>query len=154
MLSTVRDNDWLLSRLDYLWSNHFSDVAQKNKVFIKFSRAAKYRFGSIRLDPKRKASLILINGLFRDPKVPQEVVDHTITHELVHYTHGFSSPHQKLHEFPHRGGVIEKELANRGLGSLVQGYKVWLKEYKQTLKPKLRLVRRPRRRLRLRLRFV
>ena len=90
MKETVRDDNWLLSRLDYLWSKHFSDVSQKNKVFIKFGRSAKYRFGSIRLDPSKKDSLILINGNFKEPSVPAEIVDHTIAHELVHYTHGFS----------------------------------------------------------------
>ncbi len=150
----VRDDAWLLSRLDHLWTNHFADVSQKNPVFIKFSRVAKYRFGSIRLEPKKKASVILINGLFRDVKVPQEVVDHTIAHELVHYTHGFSSPLEKQHDFPHRGGVIEKELSKRGLGHLVKDYQAWLKDYKKTLEVKVRYVRRPRRKLRLRLRFV
>jgi hypothetical protein len=149
-MASVRDDSWLLSRLDYLWSNHFLDVAQKNKVFIKFGRVSKYRFGSIRLHPKKKDSLILINGMFQEQTVPTEVVDHTIAHELVHYTHGFSSPLSKAHSYPHRGGVIEKELNNRGLSHLTKIYEAWLKEYKKTLKPKIRYIR-PKRRLRIRL---
>lgn len=134
-METVRDDNWLLSRLDHLWSEHFADVPQSNKVFIKFGRVAKFRFGSIRLDPKSNHSVILINGLFRDQSVPQEVVDHTIAHELVHYTHGFSSPHKKIYTHPHKGGIIDKEMTKRGLNKLVQSYKVWIKDYKKTLKP-------------------
>ena len=149
MSSATRDDHWLLSRLDQLWSNHFPDVDQKNKVFIKFGRVAKYRFGSIRLDPKKDASLILINGMFRDEKVPTEVVDHTIAHELVHYTHGFSSPHKKQYSHPHKGGVIDKEMLTRGLGDLIQSYKSWLKNYRKNLKPVARK-RRVRRQIKIR----
>lgn len=152
-METVRDDHWLLSRLDYLWSNYFPDVPQSNKVFIKFGRVAKYRFGSIRLDPKKNHSLILINGLFKSSTVPQEVVDHTIAHELVHYTHGFSSPHKKIYSHPHRGGIIDKEMVKRGLNKLIQSYKLWIKDYKKTLRPKVRLIRR-RKGLRLRIRLI
>lgn len=153
MLKTVRDDNWLISRLDSLWSNHFADVPQTNRVFIKFGRVAKYRFGSIRFDPKKKDSLILINGLFRDNKVPQEVVDHTIAHELVHYTHGFSSPHKKMYSHPHKGGVIDKEMEKRGLITLIKAYKSWLKAYRKSFTPKVRLVT-GKRRLRFRIKFI
>ncbi len=139
---TVRDNNWLISRLDFLWSNHFSEIPQKNKVFIRFSRVSKFRFGSIRLHPKTKESLILINGMFREEKVPVEIVDHTIAHELVHYAHGFSSPLEQRHDFPHKGGVIEKEMKSRGLEHLSKAYKAWLKQYKKGFKPTIRRRRR------------
>ncbi|HSX58208.1 MAG TPA: hypothetical protein VLE47_02995 [Candidatus Saccharimonadales bacterium] len=132
----TRDNSWLLSRLDRLWSSHFADVPQKNKVFIKFSRVSKFRFGSIRMHPRTKETLILINGKFKETSFPEEIVDHTIAHELVHYAHGFSSPNKKLHQYPHRGGVIEKELSERGLKHLSLAYKKWLKDYKKTLRSK------------------
>jgi len=129
----ARDNNWLISRLDHIWSHYFSDVPQKNKVFIKFGRAAKYRFGSIRMPYKDQNSYILINGMFRDPKYPSEIVDHTIAHELVHYAQGFSSPHPKMHAYPHRGGVIDKELNGRGLKHLVFIYNIWVVQYKRSL---------------------
>lgn len=133
MTNNFRDDSWLISRLDHLWSTYFSDVHQKNKVFIKFGRSSKYRFGSIRLNPGDKSSRIMINGMFRDPKYPAEVIDHTISHELVHYTQGFSSPHPKMHAYPHRGGVIDKELNARGLKHLVFIYNVWVVDYKRSL---------------------
>src|SRR2546422_575509 len=88
--TSKRDDAWLLSRLDSLWENYFSQVQQVNPVFIKFGRYSRFRLGSIRLDRHTKQSYITITGMFKDPKIPVEVVDHTIAHELCHYAHGFS----------------------------------------------------------------
>ena len=128
-----RDNKWLLSRLDYIWDKYFSDIPQKNQVFIKFGRSAKYRLGSIRLDKKTKASIITITSMFKDPAAPAEMVDHTIGHELVHYAHGFSSTHPRLHKYPHAGGVVKKEMAERGMGYLYDIYKNWMRKYREKL---------------------
>ena len=126
-----RNDVWLLFRLDYIWSNFFPDVLQINKVFIKFGRYSRLRLGSIRLDKTSKNSYITITSSFKDQRVPVEVIDHTIAHELCHYTHGFSSPKQKLHKYPHHGGVIKKELQSRGLHHLVKAYADWIKNYKR-----------------------
>lgn len=128
-----RDNKWLLCRLNELWEKYFSDIPQKNKVFISFGRNAKYRLGSIRLDKQTKASCITITSMFKDLRVPAEVVDHTIGHELVHYAHGFSSTHPKLHKYPHAGGVVRAEMKGRGMEHLYKAYKDWMKEYRKKL---------------------
>jgi hypothetical protein len=128
-----RNDAWLLSRLDYLWSNFFTNVDQVNPVYINFGRYSRFRLGSIRFDSLSKNSYITITGMFRDPTIPVEVVDHTIAHELCHYTHGFSSPKTRLHKYPHSGGVIKKELESRSLHKLVKAYDVWVKEYKHSL---------------------
>lgn len=128
-----RDNNWLLSRLDYLWSTYFSDVAQTNPVFIKFGRYSKYRLGSIKLDRGSNHSSITITGMFKDEGIPVEVVDHTIGHELCHYTHGFSSPKPRLHRYPHHGGIVNKEMAARGMECLSKAYKIWVKGYRVKL---------------------
>ena len=128
-----RDDIWLLSRLDYLWTNFFSDIPQVNRVFIKFGRYSRLRLGSIRMDKASKSSYMTITGMFKDEKIPFEVIDHTIAHELCHYTHGFSSPNPRLHKYPHHGGVIRKELENRGLGYLVNAYANWKKNYRNKL---------------------
>lgn len=130
----VRDDIWLLSRLEHLWSNYFADVRQVNPVFIRFGRYSKLRLGSIRYDKSSKRSYITITGMFKNEKVPVEVIDHTIGHELCHYTHGFSSPVQRMHKYPHHGGVIKKELAARKLAHLSIAYDKWVKDYRQTLK--------------------
>lgn len=131
--TSKRDDVWVLSRLNYLWENYFSDVKQINPVFIHFGRYSKYRLGSIRLERTTKNSYITITGMFKDPNIPVEVVDHTIAHEMCHYTHGFSSPKPRLHKYPHHGGVIKKELQARNLHHLTKAYDLWLKEYRKTL---------------------
>lgn len=128
-----RDNRWLLSRLDNIWSKHFQDIEQVNPLFIRFGRYSKFRLGSIRLDRKTDKSYITITGMFKDHKIPQEVVDHTLAHELVHYTHGFSSKRTRLHKYPHAGGIVNQEMRKRGMGYLLTAYRSWIKEYKQQL---------------------
>lgn len=131
---TSRDNFWLLSRLDYLWTNYFQDVTQDNPIFIKFGRYSKFRLGSIKFDPRTKHSYITITSMFKDQAIPTEVVDHTIAHELCHYTHGFSSPKKKMHKYPHHGGVIKQELSERGLHHLSAAYSAWVKIYRKQLR--------------------
>ncbi len=130
-----RNDVWLLARLNELWSNYFFDVKQTNPVFIKFGRYSKFRLGSIRFDHTTKHSYITITSMFKDENIPQEIIDHTIAHELCHYTHGFSSPNPKLHRYPHYGGVIKKELEDRSLHHLVKVYAIWLKKYRKRLAP-------------------
>ena len=134
--NSKRDDIWLLSRLDHLWSNFFADVSQDNPIFIKFGRYSKFRLGSIKFDKRNKKSYITITAMFKDINVPVEVVDHTIAHELCHYTHGFSSPKTQMHKYPHSGGVIQRELAERNLQHLSKAYSQWIKQYREILKKK------------------
>lgn len=126
-----RNDKWLLSRLDFIWSKFFADIIQENPVHIKFGRYSKYRLGSIRLDKKNARSYITITSMFKDEKIPVEVIDHTLAHELAHYTHGFSSKKVKLHKYPHAGGVVHKEMIERGMGYLIKAYKTWVKQYRR-----------------------
>lgn len=133
-MTTNRDDRWLLSRLDDIWSKFFADTPQTNKVFIKFGRNAKFRLGSIRLNRRTKASFITITALFKQESVPEDVINHTIAHELVHYSHGFSSNRPRMHKYPHAGGVVKKEMEERGMGHFYKSYKNWIKEYRLILK--------------------
>lgn len=128
-----RDNSWLLSRLDYLWSKHFPDISQTNPVFIRFGKYSKYRLGSIKLQRRSDKSFITITGMFKKDSIPSEVVDHTIAHELVHYAHGFSSRRARLHKYPHAGRIVNKEMKNRGMAYLLDAYHAWVKDYRQQL---------------------
>lgn len=128
-----RDNSWLVSRLDHIWSNYFANVDQANPILIKFGRYSKYRLGSIKLSRRTNKSLITITGMFKDEKIPSEVVDHTLAHELVHYAHGFSSKRTRLHKYPHAGGIVQREMNERGMGYLNKAYRLWVKEYKKKL---------------------
>ncbi|HEY2004374.1 MAG TPA: hypothetical protein VGH44_04665 [Candidatus Saccharimonadia bacterium] len=124
-----RDNGWLQQVLDKIWDNYFANVPQENDVRIEFGRRAKRRLGSISLDPRDgKTSLITMNGIFRDPTIPEFVVEATIVHELTHYAHGFNSPLEQAQAHPHAGGVMRREFAERGLLELYLQQKRWLKD--------------------------
>lgn len=130
---SFRNNTWLLSRLDYLWSTYFADVPQENPLIIKFGKYSKFRLGSIKQNPLTKYSFITITGMFKNKAIPTEVVDHTIAHELVHYTHGFSSSIKRLHKYPHAGGIVKREMQSRGMGYLNNAYARWVKIYREQL---------------------
>lgn len=75
-----------------------------------------------------KPTIITINGLFKDSTIPEFLIDSVIAHEMVHYTHGFCSPYERKHKNPHAGGIIKKEMSERGLEDLFILQKKWLKE--------------------------
>lgn len=127
----MRDDKWLFERLDEIWDKYFSDMPQENNVKIVWGRKAKNRLGSIKKGEKigkHYESIITINSLFKDEKIPEFVVIATIAHELAHYAHGFHSPLERKYSKPHEGGVVHKELDERGLGQMLKKQKKWLKE--------------------------
>ncbi len=109
----MRDNEWLKTRLNEIWSLFFSDIIRKNDVLVRFKGRWKNKFGHIK-KLKDGSSEIVINGFFKDEKIPEYIIDLTIAHELVHYLHGFSSPYERKFLYPHQGGVVRKELIKRG----------------------------------------
>lgn len=148
----MRDNDWLKKQLEILFSTYFSNVKITNPIEIKFGREAKYRFGSIKLIKRRwsrglgglrwfrglreegpQRSIITITSMFARESVPVPVVLYTISHELCHYAHGFSSANRRLFKYPHHGGVVNSELAERGAKPLVVAFKKWLKDYRKQI---------------------
>jgi hypothetical protein len=128
----VRDDRWLFAKLDEVWDSYFSDVPQENEVKIVWGRKARNRLGSIKPGEKIKGrhpdTIITINSLFKDQHIPEFVVLGTIAHELSHYTHGFHSPLDKKFQNPHAGGVVNKELRDRGLDKMLKDQKKWLKD--------------------------
>jgi hypothetical protein len=127
----MRDDKWLFSKLDEVWDDYFSDIPQHNNVKIVWGRKAKNRLGSIKKGEKvgkHYESIITINSLFKDEKIPEFVVVGVIAHELTHYAHGFNSPLERKYQNPHAGGVVTKELKNRGLEKVLKDQKKWIKE--------------------------
>ncbi|HSV74072.1 MAG TPA: hypothetical protein VLH79_09965 [Chthonomonadales bacterium] len=118
-----RDLAWLRGRLAALLAAHFRDVPEGLPIDVRWGRSARRRFGSIVARDDR--SLIVINGAFRDPDVPAFVVDATLAHELAHYAHGFGSGLPRLHEHPHRGDVVGREVRARGLEPLAERARQW-----------------------------
>lgn len=150
--SIVRDHHWLVEQLEFLLGKYFAGGKITNPIEIKFGREAKYRFGSIRLveprgwrklrgfrlfrklrDEGPKKSIITITSLFTKLSIPVKVVQYTIAHELCHYFHGFSSANKRLFKYPHHGGVVNRELKERGAQDLVAAFKKWLKEYRASI---------------------
>ncbi|OGD67815.1 hypothetical protein A3F08_01470 [Candidatus Berkelbacteria bacterium RIFCSPHIGHO2_12_FULL_36_9] len=125
----LRDNKWLRERLKYLYQRYFSDVPIINRITIKFGRSVRTRLGSIK--PGRKLgtqhSIITMNGYFQDPNIPEFVVDGVIAHEFMHYAHGFASPHEQAFKHPHKGGLVNWDLKERGLEDILKLEKKWLK---------------------------
>ena len=134
----MRTNSWLAERLTDLHLNHFSDVPIENLILVRFGRASRTRFGSIIARPKKghtkPVTYITINSLFQDLAVPDFVIDATLAHEFVHYSHGFHSPLKQAYKFPHKGDIVNKELRKRGIGSILDMQTEWAKnDYRQIL---------------------
>lgn len=143
-----RDNEWLEQLMYDLWEDYFNDIPRSNLVLIKFGRRAKRQLGSIKwvkgntkvkgiLRKREKdmnnqddgrVTLITITSLFKNSKIPEYVVKATIAHEMIHYAHGFFSPLKQSYNHPHQGGLIRKEMQERGLYDLYRRSKRWLKE--------------------------
>ncbi|MEI6499321.1 MAG: hypothetical protein WCO23_05130 [bacterium] len=132
----MRNNQWLKNRFDYIWSTYFADIEKINPIEINFGKKARTRLGSIKSfhnHPNMKnrldlPSIITITGFFQDEAIPVEVVDATIAHEICHYAQGFSSAHDCKYDHPHRGNIVDHEMAKRGLGDeLIYSHR-WLKK--------------------------
>ena len=123
----MRDNIFLNQRLNAIWEMLFLDVERKNNVVIRFKGKWKNKFGHIK-KLKNGDSEIIINGYFKNDTIPEYIIDLTIAHELIHYYHGFNSPHPKMFKHPHKGGIINKELKKRGFGHLIPLERKWVKE--------------------------
>ena len=139
-----RANQWLAEQLQSLCQQYFPDVAIENKIVVRFGRKTRNRFGSI-ISRKESnytlpVSYITINGLFRDPTVPEVVIQATLLHEFTHYTHGFHSPRRQLHQHPHRGNIVDKEIIARGAGEYLKRQEAWVSEvYPKYLREQLKL---------------
>lgn len=121
----MRDDAWLETRFDQLWQLFFPDV-EKRDVKIRWKGRWKNKFGHI--SRKDGVSQIVVNKLFRDVRVPEDVVKLTIAHEIVHYAHGFHSHLPKMFAHPHKGGIVNKELKKRGFGYALKLERQWIKQ--------------------------
>lgn len=89
--------------------------------------------GTLKASEVPQKSVITITRMFASEEVPADVVVYTIAHELCHYAHGFSSSNKRLFRHPHHGGVVNKEITDRGGKHLIVAYKKWIREYRKKI---------------------
>lgn len=132
-----RSNTWLENKLKQILLQYFADLEITNKLGIRWGKRSRRQLGCIAKKYSHSIvgrlkgefdSEIRINGFFRDPTIPEEVIEGTIIHELCHYAHGFSSPLPQLSRYPHSGGIIKAEMIKRGAGDIYLAEKKWLKQ--------------------------
>lgn len=139
-LQVPRDDYWLSRELDRIWEAFFRDIPRVNTVEVTFARYWKNRLGLITLVEDSRTSLIGVNAYLKHPEVPDFVHTAIIAHEIAHYAHGFGSPLPRRYQYPHRGGVVVKELARRGLGQAQRAHQQWIHEHWQRICSKSRLM--------------
>lgn len=123
----MRDQKWLKERLEQMWILLFPDIERKNTVLIRFKGRWKHKFGHIKMLQNRNTEIV-VNALLADERVPEGMIDATIAHELVHYMHGFQSPHPRLYRHPHAGGIVTRELKKRGFGHILSFEREFLRK--------------------------
>lgn len=124
--TTRRCHTWLADEMDLIWGEYFSDTPRVNQVAIQFNRPWKRRLGVIRLSHTDNSTHIGINSLLGHEEAPYCITLITVAHELVHYCHGFGSPLPQKYPHPHRGGIVTRELVDRGLGRQLGEYHDWI----------------------------
>jgi hypothetical protein len=124
--TTWRSHVWLANEMELIWGEYFADTPRVNEVDIRFHRPWKRRLGVIRLSQADNSTYIGINSLLGLEEAPYCITLITVAHELVHYCHGFGSPLPQRYLHPHRGGIVNRELVDRGLGRQLAEYTDWL----------------------------
>lgn len=127
----MRDDLWLQTRFEQVWSLFFPEVEKKD-VYVRWKGKWKNKFGHIKKG-KKGMTEIAINSLFKDLRVPEDMVKLTMAHEIVHYMHGFHSHLPKRFDHPHEGGIVDKVLVEKGFKYAMKQEKEWLKNEWQTL---------------------
>ncbi len=118
-------NNYLAKRTASLIRENFAERGVTNFLVVQTGRKWKRTLGHIKtLKTNDYGSTIEIFDL----EVPEYVLDYVIMHELTHYFQGFASNHEKKHKHPHRGGIVEKELARLGWEEIQLNSDKWIKE--------------------------
>ncbi len=150
-MPTNSDYDkYLTSKAASLIRENFPERGVTNLLVVKWGRRWRNTLGHIKpLESKDFGSVIEINSLMKSTEVPEFVIDAVLMHELVHYFQGFGSNHEQKSKHPHKGGVVDKELARLGWGELITQSDKWIKEnwhplVQRELGQKTRIIRKKR----------
>lgn len=130
MVSEQDYNRYLANKAACLIRENFSEKGVTNLLVVRWgNKKSKRVLGHIKsLESKEYGSIIEINPLLKNLSVPEYVLDYVLMHELTHYFQGFGSNHERKHKHPHRGGIVEKEMARHGWEEITQKSEKWIKE--------------------------
>ena len=128
MVSNTAYDKFLSSKAASLIRENFPERGVTNLLVVKWGKRWRNTLGHIKpLENAEFGSVIEINSLMKSTEVPEFVLDSVIMHELVHYFQGFGSNHEKKSRHPHKGGVVDKELARLGWAELAGKSDAWIK---------------------------
>ncbi|MBS3061984.1 MAG: hypothetical protein J4215_05370 [Candidatus Diapherotrites archaeon] len=129
-MTSPHSDQLLARRCAQICREYFKGKEITNLLVVRWGKPWKTKLGHIK--PLRGnvqyGSIIEINTVFQDPRVPQFVVDVTMLHELIHYFQGFGSNHPRKHRHPHRGGSVTNEFREFGWVELLKKQNKWIKE--------------------------
>ena len=129
MVSSADYDKYLASKAAALIRENFGELGVTNFLVVKWGGKWRRVLGHIKpLKDKQYGSIIEINSLLKSLDVPEYVLDYVLMHELTHYFQGFGSNHERKHKHPHKGGIVEKELARHGWEEITQKSEKWIKE--------------------------
>ena len=112
---------FLAKKTAQLCREYFPHRTISNLLAVRWSKPWKSKLGHIKpLKNTAFGSLIEINSLLSDPRVPEFVLEVTLLHELIHYFQGFASNQARTQLHPHRGGAVTKEFAQFGWQELLK----------------------------------
>ena len=143
MVSSDDYNKYLASKAAALIRENFSDRGVTNFLVVKWGGKWRRKLGHIKpLKDAQYGSEIEINSMLKSLDVPEYVLDYVLMHELTHYFQGFGSNHTRKHKHPHKGGIVEKELARHGWEEITIKSEKWIKEnWKNILVKEGRIIR-------------
>lgn len=128
MVSSSDYDQYLARRTAELIRENFAERGVTNLLVVKWGKRWPRTLGHIKtLEHRDFGSTIEINALFKNPDVPEYVLDYVLMHELVHYFQGFGSNHEKKSRHPHKGGVVDKELDRLGWKEIREKGEAWIK---------------------------
>lgn len=129
MVTNTDYDKYLASKAAALIRENFPERGVTNLLIVKWgSKKSKRVLGHIKsVQSTDFGSIIEINPMLKDLSVPEYVLDYVLMHELTHYFQGFGSNHERKHKHPHRGGIVEKELARHGWDEITEKSENWIK---------------------------
>ncbi|MFA5126020.1 MAG: hypothetical protein WC462_03385 [archaeon] len=129
MVSNQDYDKYLANKAASLIRENFPERGVTNFLVIKWGCKWSRVLGRIKpLENKEYGSIIEINSLLKQIEVPEYVLDYILMHELTHYFQGFGSNHERKHKHPHKGHIVEKELARHGWDEITKKSEKWIKE--------------------------